>query len=93
MTEHPPRRRRPSLYRTVLSIAVAVLVAAWLPFSVMYVDALNKRAAVPATVVSSKSGRPVVVTRTSGGQTVQTGAPTTAGKPAPAPTPVTTRVS
>jgi hypothetical protein len=81
------------LYRTVLSIAVAALIAAWLPFSVMYVDALNKRAANPATVVTSKSGRAVVITRTSGGQIVQTSAPVTSGKPARAPVAVTTRVS
>jgi hypothetical protein len=93
MTELPPRRRRPSLYRTVLSIAVAALVAAWLPFSVIYVDALNKRAAAPATVVASKSGRAVVITRTSGGQTVQTSAPATTGTPTPAQVPVTTRAS
>jgi len=93
MTELPPRRGRPSLYRTVLSIAVAALIAAWLPFSVMYVDALNKRVAVPATVVTSKSGRAVVITRTSGGQTIQTTAPVTAGKPTQAPIPITTRVS
>jgi hypothetical protein len=77
----------------VLGIAVAALVAAWLPFSVMYIDAMSKRAAVPATVVSSKSGRTVVITRTSGGQTVRSFAPVTAGKPAQAAIPVTTRVS
>jgi hypothetical protein len=43
-----PRRRR-SLYRTVLSLAVAAVVAAWLPFTVMYVTALHKR---PATVTA-----------------------------------------
>ncbi len=93
MTELPSRHRRPSLYRTVLSIAIAALVAAWLPFSVMYVEALNKRAAVPATVVTSKSGRPVVITRTSGGQTVQTAPPAATGKPTQAPIPVATRPS
>jgi hypothetical protein len=93
MTELPRRRQRPSLYRAVLSIAVAALVAAWLPFSVMYIDALNKRAAVLATVVTSKSGRAVVITKTSGGQAVQSSASVTTAKPTQAPIPVTTRVS
>jgi hypothetical protein len=93
MTELAPRRRGPSLYRAVLSIAVAALVAAWLPFSVMYLDALNKRAAVPASLVAARSGRAVAITRTSGAQTVQTAAPVTAAKPTRATMPVTTRVS
>jgi hypothetical protein len=39
------------LYRTVLSVAIAAFVAAWLPFSLLYIDALTKRAsAVPAVV-------------------------------------------
>ena len=51
MTEQPPTRmanaarRRPSLYRTVLSIGIAAIVAAWLPFSILYIDALSKHAA------------------------------------------------
>jgi hypothetical protein len=81
----------------VLSIAVAALVAAWLPFSVMYITALNKRAAVPATVparvVTSKAGQAVVITRTSSGQIVQSSAPVITGKPTQAPIPVSTRAS
>jgi hypothetical protein len=94
----------------VLSIAVAALVAVWLPFSVLYVDALNRRAAAPATVVASKSlnrraaapatvvasksGRTVIVTRTSGGQTLQTSVSATTGKPTRvSAVPVTTRAS
>ena len=66
------RPRRPSLYRTVLGVAVAALLAAWLPFAVFYVAALNK----PATVATTtwKGGSRLVTTRTSGGQTVQTSA-------------------
>jgi hypothetical protein len=59
----------------------------------MYADALNRRTAVPATTVSSKSGRVVVITRTSGGQTAQASAPAMTGKPTPAQIPVTTRAS
>ena len=38
-----------SLYRTVLSLAIASVIAAWLPFSVLYVTALQKR---PVTVTA-----------------------------------------
>ncbi len=38
-------RRRPSLYRTVLSLGIAAIVAAWLPFSVLYINALSNRVA------------------------------------------------
>jgi hypothetical protein len=41
---------RPPLYRTVLSIAVAALVAASLPFSVLYINALSKHAQAVANV-------------------------------------------
>ena len=82
--------RRPSLYRTVLGVAVAALLAAWLPFSVFYIGALNKPAAVATT--TWKGGSRLVTTRTSGGQTVQTSA-TANSRQVQAPTPVTTRVS
>ena len=39
----PTSRRRPSLHRTVLSLVIAAVVAAWLPFSMFYITALNKR--------------------------------------------------
>ena len=51
MTEHTPStrptpapRRRPSLYRTVLSLGIAAIAATWLPFAFLYVNALNKHA-------------------------------------------------
>jgi hypothetical protein len=51
-------RRKPSLRRTVLSIVIAVLVAAWLPFSVLYINALSKHAAAVAkTVTVTQSAR------------------------------------
>jgi hypothetical protein len=74
------------LSRTVLSVAIAALVAAWLPFSVLYVDAVTKH----ATVVIAKAGHAVVTTRSSGGQT---GVSTGSTAPARAPAPVTTRAS
>lgn len=41
--------RRPwSLHRTVLSLSVAALLAAWLPFSVIYINALTTRVSVVA---------------------------------------------
>ena len=42
-------RRGRSLYRMVLSLAIAAVIAAWLPFTMMYVTALHKR---PATVTA-----------------------------------------
>ena len=45
------RARKTALYRTVLSIAVAALVAAWLPFSVLYVTAVTQH-----TVAAAKAG-------------------------------------
>jgi uncharacterized membrane protein len=68
-------RRRPSLYRTVLSLGIAAIVAAWLPFSILYINALSKHVAtVNATstvhTVSATAGHPTtaltpVTTRTS----------------------------
>jgi len=46
------RRSRPGLRRTVPSIAVAALVAAWLPFSILYINALTNHA-----VSVAKAGR------------------------------------
>lgn len=77
-------RRRP-LYRTVLSIAVAAVVGAWLPFSVMYVNAVTKQPAHIA-IVQGK-GRTVVTSRTSGAAAAQ---PSPAGQQ---PTFVSTRSS
>jgi hypothetical protein len=82
-------RRRPSLYRTVLGIAVAALLAAALPFSYLYVSALSKP--VATTTVTWKAGRPVLTTRTSGGQVVRTSGPT--GASAAAAQPSQTRVA
>lgn len=86
MIEHPPTanrptdmrsgRRRRSLYRTILGIAIAAIIAAWLPFSVLYVTAVNKHAQIAlatkptAQGATSSSGRPAqplasVTTRTS----------------------------
>ncbi len=66
-------RSRPALYRTVLSLAVAALVAAWIPFSVFYVSALNTHSAptaisAPATAsAGARAGnRPVIITTASG---------------------------
>jgi hypothetical protein len=49
-------RRRPSLYRTVLSIAVAALIAAWLPFSVLYVTAVHNHAQAVAASKPTTQG-------------------------------------
>jgi hypothetical protein len=67
---------RTSLRRTVLGIAVAALVAAWLPFLVLYTGTASN-----SSVVVSKSGS-AVVTKTSGGQTrVVSGSPSAVAQP------------
>ncbi|MGN6170258.1 MAG: hypothetical protein ACTHQQ_19120, partial [Solirubrobacteraceae bacterium] len=51
--------------RTVLSLAAAAIVAAWLPFSALYIDALNQHAAIQATRivhVGAASGHATVPT-------------------------------
>jgi hypothetical protein len=92
-------RGRPSLYRTVLSLGIAAVVAAWLPFSMFYITALNKRA-TPVSAISaphSTTGTTRVVTTASGATQVvsasaSTGAAST-GTRAAAPIPVSTRTS
>lgn len=79
--------KKSPIYRTVLSLAIAALLAATLPFSVMYVNAMSNRA-----VVTWKSGHAVVTTKTSGGQRTQL-VSTAGSKPAAHSSPVTTRSS
>jgi hypothetical protein len=66
MTEQLKPRTKPrrSLRRTVLSLGVAALVAAWLPFLVIYSGAPTPRS-VAVTTVSGKQ-RAVIVTSASG---------------------------
>ena len=90
-TEHASARR--PLYRTVLSLAVAALVAAWLPFSVFYVTALNHKPAAQVTSLTYGHGTRIVTTRTSGGQTVRTVVGAGGQQQTQTVTPVTTRVS
>jgi hypothetical protein len=88
-TPHP----RSPLYRTVLSLVVAALVAAWLPFTVFYVAALRHTPVARVTSVTYGHGQRVITTKTSGGTVATTMPGATAGPqthPAPA---VTTRVS
>ena len=87
-------RPRPRLYRTVLGLAVAAIVAAWLPFSMFYVAALDKRPPTVAAITAphTRAGTPRVVTTASGAtRLVSTGtaAPVTHN----APSPVVTRTS
>ena len=72
-------RRRPSLYRTVLSLGIAAIVATWLPFSVLYITALSRPSTLVATTVKPTSAVPA--------------AAVTAGQPAATPIPVSTRAS
>jgi hypothetical protein len=81
------------LYPTVLSLAIAALVAAWLPFTVFYVTALSHTPAAQVASVTYNHGQRVITTRTSGGQTVRS--VTASGTQVAQPTqiPVTTRAS
>jgi hypothetical protein len=91
MTDKGPRRR--PLYRTVLSLAVAALVAAWLPFTVFYVTAVHHPPAAQVSSVTYSHGQQIVTTRTSGGQTVRVPASPAAAAQTQTLQPVTTHVS
>jgi hypothetical protein len=89
-----PGRPRPRLYRTVLGLALAAIVAAWLPFSMFYVAALDKRPTTVAAITAphTSAGTPRVVTTASGTtRLVSTG--TAAPVTHSAPTPLVTRTS
>ena len=60
-------RRRP-LYRTVLSLAIAAVIAVWLPFTMMYVTALHNRPAAVTKISVPGSARSTarVITTASG---------------------------
>ncbi len=83
MTDPTPnlsvRRRRPRVYRTALGLALAALLAAWLPFSVLYVNALSNHA-----LVVSKTGTAIRTATSGAAQPAQ---------PVHMLTPVTTRTS
>lgn len=87
------RRRGRSLYRTVLSLAVAAVVAAWLPFSVLYVTALDHRPAALSAISLPHSTRTTRVITTSSGATRVVAANGSTGTPAITAAPVTTRES
>jgi hypothetical protein len=102
MTERQPsspttrsRSRRRSLYRTVLGLAVAALVAASLPFSVLYATAVNVRP-TPVAVIGAPhaSGGTTRVVTTASGATRVVPATASAGATATqSAAPITTRVS
>lgn len=85
MTEHTsthhaaPRRRRPQLRRTLLGLTVAALLAAWLPFSILYINALTKHAVAVATAGGAR------VVTVVGRHSTHTVAPIVTRASAPAP--------
>jgi hypothetical protein len=91
-----PRPRR-SVRRTVLSLTAAATVAVSLPFSALYIQALNQHAAAVTASrivhVGAAPGHTTVTTRASG--SVATSSPAQAAGPGSvsAPTTVTTRAS
>jgi hypothetical protein len=74
---------------------VAAIVAAWLPFSVMYVSAVNKQAVPPAVISAPHSGAGAtrVVTTASGATRVVPANGPTSPTAVAASIPVTTHAS
>jgi hypothetical protein len=90
-----PRPRRRALYRRVLSLGAAAIVAAFLPFSMMYLSAVT-RPAMPLVVVgapNSHAGVTRVVTTASGATRVVPASAPTSSAVVAAPTPVSTHAS
>jgi ethanolamine utilization microcompartment shell protein EutL len=87
-------RRRSSLYRTVLSLAIAAVVAAWLPFSMLYVTALNKHVTGVSAISAppSTTGTTRLVT-TASGATQLVAANSSTGAAVKGPAPIATRTS
>ena len=79
-----------ALYRTILSLAVAAVIAASLPFAAIYSAAVSRPPAVAALSPGSSSGGRVLVTTASGRQVL---APASANGSAAAAAPVRTRTS
>lgn len=64
----PPSRRTHSLYRAVLSLAVAALIAASIPFAAIYVSTMHRPPALAALapgkgvkLITTASGRQIAV--------------------------------
>jgi hypothetical protein len=87
------RRRPRSLYRRVLSLAVAALFAACLPFSIFYVGAFQQRTAMVSPVAGPAGGGHTRIVTTTSGATRTTAATGTTASVQGSPTLVTTRVS
>ena len=71
MTNSTPQtggRRTHSLYRAVLSLAVAALVAASIPFAAIYVSTVQRPPALTALAPSSHAGKVRLITTASGRQ-------------------------
>ncbi len=80
------------LHRTVLSLAVAAVLAAMIPFSAIYVAALHRSQALATLPATSAGGRQLKLVTTASGRTiaVPAGGQTAAGAPSAA---LTTRAS
>lgn len=83
--------RAHSLYRSVLSLAVAALIAASIPFAAIYVSTLHPQPALSALAPSSHQGSVRLITTASGRQIA---VPASSGASATAvATPLTTHTS
>lgn len=91
-TNTQPRGVRPhSLYRAVLSLAVAALIAASIPFAAIYVSTLQRPPALAALAPGARShGSVRLITTASGRQLTVPASSSSASAPA---TPVTTHTS
>lgn len=83
------------MYRRVLSLGAAAIVAAWLPFSVMYIDAVNKQATPVAAITAphSSGGATRLVTTASGATRVVPASSPTSPTAIAGPSSVTTNAS
>jgi len=77
----------------VLSLGIAAVVAAWLPFSMFYITALNKRVTNVSAISAPHSTTGTRVVTTASGATQLVAANSSTGATAGTPTPVTTRAS
>ena len=87
----PARGARPrALYRTILSLAVAAVIAASIPFAAIYSATISRPPAIAALGPGSSTGGKVLVTTASGRQML---VPASGNGAASAATPVRTRTS
>lgn len=80
----PARAARPhSLYRAILSLAVAALIAASIPFAAIYISTVNRPPALSALTPSSGSAGSLKLVTTASGRQIAVPAGSVNGATAP----------